>query len=842
MKQLFHDNKPKNKVYSCKHTPTLRAFHNDDSFVRGIMGPVGGGKSTACVMEILMRSMAQAKSPDDGIRYTRWAIVRNCYDDQTEILTEDRGWQFFDDLTDTDKVATLVDEKIKYQLPEGVLRAPYKGEMIGFENEGADFLVTPDHKMYVSKCRTRKQVWGAFEEKTAEQIYGSCKYRVKRDAKWVGKLVGKNVKDFSPDVFEWLGFWFAEGHIGETDGKRRLAVTQMKKEGRRYTRRLFKKAGIAFFESGKNFTVRKLNESGGKWYRLLKDCGLQGVRSVPVWIKNAPSEHLKSFIKGYTKGDGHTDERGTTRLYTSSKILADDLQEMALKAGSVANIASRDRRGKKFEINGVKTQVNYIEYTVTLLGKRKYNPKLYLNKNIKTKRKGWYKVDYDGMVYCVEMPLVPVYVRRNGKAFWCYRSYPQLKTTTLKTWNMWCPPSYGALTIGSPIRHHVRTNDIDMEVYFMPLDGEEDVKKVLSLELTGCWINEAREIDKTILDALTTRVGRYPELDKGGCTWKGVFMDTNPPDDQSWWYRLCEEQKPANWKFFKQPSALSEEAENIPNLPSADYYQNITAGKDPDWVKVYVKGEYGYVTEGKPVFGNYRDRMHASTERVEPVPGVPLLIGIDFGLTPAAVVGQKLVDGRWLILDEFCTEDTGIVRFAQTFSKYLSSTFPDFEIQGGWGDPSGKTKGGLSEETSFDIMNEYFPLDRWGANVHSAAGKATRWRPAPTNEVAMRLEAVRVALDRLVDGRPGILIAPRCKLIRKGFSGGYHYKFIRPGSEQTHEHPVKNSFSHPMDALQYLLLGGGEHNVVLRKVDRMKVNPNDSGNQVVKGLDYKIFG
>lgn len=830
--------KMKVQKYSCESTPTIRKFHNDDDFVRGIMGPIGSGKSTACVMEILMRSMAQAPA-SDGIRYTRWAVVRNCYDDKTEILTEKRGFQLFKDLNKTDKVATLVDDKIKYQLPERVHSAPYKGEMIGFENEGVDFLVTPDHKMYVSKCKTRKQVWGPFEEKTAEEIYGSCKYRVKRDAQWDGAK-----QKYTPDMFEWLGFWFAEGCVGVGQGRRRLNVTQ-NETNQDYVIDLFNRAGILFSQNHRadkstQFRVSLSNDLGNELFELLKDCGLQPKRAVPLWIKNAPIEHLRRFLEGFIEGDGHVLEGGSTFMSTSSEQLANDIQEIALKAGRVANIAFRDRRGKKLEINGVKSEIKHIEYTVTLLGKKKHAPKLYTDKNKKTnnKRKGWHKVDYDGFVYCVEMPIVPVYVRRNGKAFWCFRTYPELRTTTLKTWNTWCPAEYGALTIGSPIRHHVRTKDMDMEVYFMPLDGDEDVRKVLSLEVTGVWINEAREIQKSILDALTGRVGRYPAGSFGKCTWSGVIMDTNPPDDQSWWYRMSEEERPKDWKFYKQPSGDSQHAENLPNLPDK-YYERTAQGKDPDWVKVYVKGQYGFVTEGRPVFPSYRDRIHASDTALSPIPGVPLLIGVDFGLTPAAVVGQKLVDGRWLILDEFCTEDTGIVRFAQTFSKYLRSTFPDFEIQGGWGDPAGKTKAGLYEDTAFDIMNEYFPLDRWGANSTTSTN-GVRWRPAPTNDVGMRLEAVKVTLDRLIDGNPGILVAPRCKLIRKGFAGGYHYKFVRPGSDQTHEHPVKNRFSHPMDALQYLLLGGGEHNVVLRKVDRARETRSTSN--VVKGLDYKIFG
>jgi len=56
--------------------PTLRDFMRSDSRVRIVRGPVGSGKSTAMVVEMLRRSIEQAPD-DDGVRRTRGVIVRN---------------------------------------------------------------------------------------------------------------------------------------------------------------------------------------------------------------------------------------------------------------------------------------------------------------------------------------------------------------------------------------------------------------------------------------------------------------------------------------------------------------------------------------------------------------------------------------------------------------------------------------------------------------------------------------------------------------------------------------------------------------------------------------------
>src|SRR6478735_7299950 len=57
--------------------PTVSSFMLSDAFVRIIMGPVGSGKTTGALMEILRRGIEQRPSTVDGARRTRWVITRN---------------------------------------------------------------------------------------------------------------------------------------------------------------------------------------------------------------------------------------------------------------------------------------------------------------------------------------------------------------------------------------------------------------------------------------------------------------------------------------------------------------------------------------------------------------------------------------------------------------------------------------------------------------------------------------------------------------------------------------------------------------------------------------------
>jgi hypothetical protein len=774
-------------VYTYKDVPTLARFSKDDSRIRAVMGPFGSGKSSAMVMEIMSR--AQKQAPDgDGIRHTRWMVVRNCYDDITEILTEKRGFQLFKNLLSDDKVATLQgpgQDEIVYQLPSGVAVHDYDGEMLGFNGENVDFLVTPDHKMWVSlrHALKTKNSWSDFEAKTAQEIYNNTLVRVRKDAKWLS-----GVTEYSEDFFELFGFMLAEGNCNSNG---QLNVSQ-REHG--YVDSLMQRNSLigTWGTSNRQFNISKTNKHFSKIYELFSPLGRSYEKYIPDELKNAPPVHLRSLVKGFALGDGN-EYNGTIRLYTSSQRLADDLQEISIKAGLAANLNSRDRRGRKSTIFGKETQCNHIEYIVTILGEKKYRPVLRGD----NKKTGWYKQDYHGKVYCVELPEVPVCVRRKGQYIWALRTYPQLRDSTIKTFLDWVPPKYFGKFNDT---YHEYTIDkiflpdgtqVLCDVLFRALDRPDHVRNLLSLELTGAWLNEAREIPKAILDGLDGRIDRWPSKRKGGATWAGIFLDTNPPDVDHWWFKLFETEKPKGHVIFKQPSGRGPEAENLSNLVPG-YYANLAVGKDPEFVKVYVDGQYGFVMDGQVVFPNWNDTLHMATEVLHPTVGLPVVIGFDFGVrNPAAVIGQYHPRGKMLILDEIVAESMGIRQFYTNLVKPLLLTkYRGYEIIA-TGDPSGAKRSDNDERSCFlELKDMGLPAV-----------------PAWSQSIEARINAVDSFLTKLSEGVPSFQLSPNCNTIRKGFNGGYHYRRVQAsGDERFYNIPEKNSYSHPMDALQYVCM------------------------------------
>jgi len=387
-------------------------------------------------------------------------------------------------------------------------------------------------------------------------------------------------------------------------------------------------------------------------------------------------------------------------------------------------------------------------------------------------------------------------------------TYPELKSTTIKTWQTWFPENVAPIKWDTPITSTMNIADIgdgtslELEVMFMALDRATETGKLRSLELTGGWINEASEVPREIFDMLTQRVGRFPPKINNGPSWYGVIMDTNPPDDDSWYYKFAEEETPKSWRFFRQPGGLfrnedgqylpNPEAENILNLANGhSYYLNQVDGKTDDWVSIFLLGNYGTTADGKPVYPEWKDKVHMATESLEPIRGLPILLGWDFGLTPACVIMQITARGQVLILRELVSEDMGIRQFANEVVKPVLvnefSGFSRFSI----GDPAGNTRAQTDERTVFQELLE--------------AGIPTE--PAPTNDFIPRRESVAYFLTRMADGLPGFVLDPSCRQLRRGFNGRYRFERLKTtGPARYRDRPYKDEHSHIHDALQYACL------------------------------------
>ena len=366
----------------------------------------------------------------------------------------------------------------------------------------------------------------------------------------------------------------------------------------------------------------------------------------------------------------------------------------------------------------------------------------------------------------------------------------QLQDTTIKTFLDWFPPGPCGNFMRTTKTYFFKVGDVECEVMFRALDDADDVANLNSLELTFAWFNECRDIHPDIVDAMSKRIGRYPSAKDGGPTWFGMWGDTNPPTMDTWWYYQMEgldakdgvSPNDNGWDVFKQPSGRSPFAENVNNLPEG-YYD--TQGRSEEYIRVYIDGEYGLSSAGQPVYKYFRPDYHIANGTLSPIKnGVrPIIVGMDLGLTPAAVIGQQDPRGRTLILDEAVSFDMGIQRFVRTILKPMIyerfSGAPIMVIC----DPAGIQRAQTDERSAVDIIK----------------AEGLRVMSAKTNSVSARLSAVDDYLMRQVDGDAAFLLDPKCTQLKAAMMGGYRFHHKNGNID-------KNKHSHIAEALQYLML------------------------------------
>ena len=366
----------------------------------------------------------------------------------------------------------------------------------------------------------------------------------------------------------------------------------------------------------------------------------------------------------------------------------------------------------------------------------------------------------------------------------------QLQDTTIKTFLDWFPPGPCGNFMRTTKTYFFKVGDVECEVMFRALDDADDVANLNSLELTFAWFNECRDIHPDIVDAMSKRIGRYPSAKDGGPTWFGMWGDTNPPTMDTWWYYQMEgldakdgvSHNDNGWDVFKQPSGRSPFAENVNNLPEG-YYD--TQGRSEEYIRVYIDGEYGLSSAGQPVYKYFRPDYHIANGTLSPIKnGVrPIIVGMDLGLTPAAVIGQQDPRGRTLILDEAVSFDMGIQRFVRTILKPMIyerfSGAPIMVIC----DPAGIQRAQTDERSAVDIIK----------------AEGLRVMPAKTNSVSARLSAVDDYLMRQVDGDAAFLLDPKCTQLKAAMMGEYRFHHKKGTID-------KNKHSHIAEALQYLML------------------------------------
>jgi len=352
-------------------------------------------------------------------------IDTTCFSSDTEVLT-DKGWKFFYDLDGTEKVCTLNPEnrQIEYNVPYNNVSYYHEGDMVCISNKlkTIECIVTPNHSVWRTDRHNKKIFSQRADELTDKGYIPRTGVWNEKDIEWFelpeykkewefnssrcgGYTICKKVKHDAAlkiKMDDWIAFmaWYlSEGSCS----KHGVSISQKKNISE--VKCVLDKLGFKYSYSNNNFSI-----SSVQLRAYCKQFGICNEKYIPDYIKNASKRQIQIFLDNYRLGDGATER---LRYFTTSVKMADDLQELSLKAGRVANISIKKVKGTRQK--GLKG--NYIRNHDSIIITENKETNYWFET---TARKNNYisKIPYKGMVYDVTVKNHILYVRRKGKPFW----------------------------------------------------------------------------------------------------------------------------------------------------------------------------------------------------------------------------------------------------------------------------------------------------------------------------------------------------------------------------------------------------------------------------------------
>jgi hypothetical protein len=348
----------------------------------------------------------------DHINEGEWV----CYDDQTEILT-DAGFKYFSELDGSELVLTMNPETfmLEYQKPTKYVALPYIGKVFHWRGDCYDVCVTPNHRMFVRTSDSSQP----YRFLRAKELAKYSRFWIQTAGDWVGQenlILECGIKNGNQLLMhecvpnntfvKLLGWYLADGWTHPQQFRHKVEFSDPDEESQKELHEIATKLN-------RNLIVGKGNHSDtvtlyyAPFFRYVKPLGKSWEKYVPKEVKNLPKKELSILLETYLKGDGH-DQRTFT---TTSKRLADDIQEICIKLGLRCTLHKSDRTGVKGGINSKGKQI--IARRPVYIGSISKFRHTYVRN--RPRHKTCMAEDYAGYVYCVTVPNHLICVRRNGK-------------------------------------------------------------------------------------------------------------------------------------------------------------------------------------------------------------------------------------------------------------------------------------------------------------------------------------------------------------------------------------------------------------------------------------------
>lgn len=368
--------------------------------------------------------------------------IGECYRPEAMILTEE-GWKHLYEVKEGENILTLNPKTniIEIKPIKRLIKYNYNGKMINIKGRNIDDIVTPNHgyPIYNRDNKFKKFV-------TAEEIMNDNKlshYYIPKTGEWIGKndefmiipsipesnlekrirkdLREKYTKDLiiPMDIFaKFMGIYLSEGsHSKSTSKSYKINIHQKKEDICIEIEKMLDEWGITYTINESKTGAKTFVISDMRLCNYVSQFGLCYDKFVPTILKQQSKEILRIFYDWFVMGDGRV--RGDKRkgkymsddVFSTSKQLVLDLNEIQLKIGYFGNLLKENRNNDRLIegrlIKGENSHPMYFTYRGLTKG-------IYLDKRFLTTE----EIDYNNDVMCVEVDNHIWYVMDNGKCHW----------------------------------------------------------------------------------------------------------------------------------------------------------------------------------------------------------------------------------------------------------------------------------------------------------------------------------------------------------------------------------------------------------------------------------------
>jgi DNA repair exonuclease SbcCD nuclease subunit len=326
----------------------------------------------------------------------------DCLDSETECLTK-RGWLKYNEINQDDEILSLIENgKCKWDKIDGVLIKRYSGEMINIKSRRLDACMTPNHRCLVGEKKS-------YYQRKKDNLFADkpINYKLAKDILVTDKFISSadinnNEFDISDEMLKLIAWILTDGWISKKNNC--IAIYQSKIKNVSIIQSLLDKLKLGYSLTKRDRNIDdicgiklknkpltehtfRISANSTKKIKYF----INNKKELPQWLMELSIRQFEIFLYSIVDGDGTWTKNKTCATIYGKKEFLDELQKLCIIYGWRSKLSLNNRNDDILYV--VKTNKSYFC------------------------KSGINKINYNGIVWCLQVPYTNFMVRRNGTAY-----------------------------------------------------------------------------------------------------------------------------------------------------------------------------------------------------------------------------------------------------------------------------------------------------------------------------------------------------------------------------------------------------------------------------------------